>query len=65
LNNENLKYFPREINENIEKVLSLGIDYEENEPHKKVTSIIMKNMKQQIAMEEDILRAAWLRGFLG
>jgi phosphoenolpyruvate carboxylase len=65
LNKENLKYFPLEIKKSVERVLSFEIDYEENNAHKKVTSIIMKNMERQLEMEEDILRAAWIRGFLG
>ncbi|MFH1221593.1 MAG: phosphoenolpyruvate carboxylase [Candidatus Micrarchaeota archaeon] len=65
LNKDNLKYFPKDIHESVDKILKLGFDYEENRPHNTVTSIIMKNMEHQLAMEEDILRAAWIRGFLG
>lgn len=66
LNKENLKYFPKEIGAAVEKTLeALDIDYEENAAHKKITSIIMKNIERQLDTEEDILRAAWVRGFLG
>ena len=65
LNKDNMKYFPKEIRKNIEKVLGLGIDYEENRPHKTVTKIIVKNLEKQMPVEEDILRAGWIRGFLG
>ena len=65
LNKDNMKYFPKEIQENVEKVLELGIDYEENRPHKTVTKIIVKNLEKQMPVEEDILRAGWIRGFLG
>ncbi len=65
LNKDNLKYFPKEIRENVEKVLELGIDYKENRPHNTVTKIIVKNLEKQMPVEEDILRAGWIRGFLG
>ena len=65
LNNDNLKYFPKEIQSNVEKVIKLGIDYKENKPHNTVTKIIVKNLEKQMPVEEDILRAGWIRGFLG
>jgi phosphoenolpyruvate carboxylase len=65
LNKDNLRYFPKEIQSNVRKVLELGIDYRENRPHNTVTTIIVKNLEKQISVEEDILRAGWIRGFLG
>jgi len=65
LNKENLKYFPAEMQERIAKVLRLGIEYEENTQHATITKIIVKNLEKQIPIEEDILRAGWVRGFLG
>ncbi len=65
LNRENLKYFPKEIQAGVEKVLQLGMDYKENRPHSTVTRIIVRNLEKQMPVEEDILRAGWLRGFLG
>ncbi|MEM3422587.1 MAG: phosphoenolpyruvate carboxylase [Candidatus Bilamarchaeaceae archaeon] len=66
LNKENLKYFPHQLKTNIEHAIAtLDVDYEENYAHNKITSIIMKNMERQLEVEEDILRAAWVRGFLG
>ena len=65
LNKDNLKYFPKEIQDNVEKVLKLGIDYKENKPHNTVTKIIVKNLEKQMPIGEDILRAGWIRGFLG
>ncbi len=65
LNKENLKYFPVEIQKRIAKVLSLGIKYEENAQHATITKIIVKNLEKQMPIEEDVLRAGWVRGFLG
>ncbi|NYZ77364.1 phosphoenolpyruvate carboxylase [Candidatus Micrarchaeota archaeon] len=65
LNKENMKYFPREIQNSVARVLELGMEYEENRPHSTVTRIIVKNLEKQMPVEEDILRAGWIRGFLG
>ncbi len=65
LNRDNLRYFPKEIQSNVSKVMKLGIDYRENKPHKTVTKIIVRNLEKQMPVEEDILRAGWIRGFLG
>ncbi len=65
LNKDNLKYFPKEIQANMEHVLKLGIDYKENKPHSTVTEIIVRNLEKQMPVGEDILRAGWIRGFLG
>ena len=65
LNKDNMKYFPKEIQSDVDKVMKLGISYEENKPHNTVTKIIVKNLEKQMPVEEDILRAGWIRGFLG
>ncbi len=65
LNKDNLKYFPKEIQDNVEDILKLGIDYKENRAHNTVTKIIVKNLEKQMPVEEDVLRAGWIRGFLG
>ncbi len=65
LNRENLKYFPEEIGASVGNVLKLGMDYEENRQHSTVTKIIARNLEKQLPVEEDILRAGWIRGFLG
>jgi len=65
LNRENLKYFPKEIQENVGKVLEIGFDHQENRQHSTVTKIIAGNLGKQLPVEEDILRAGWIRGFLG
>ena len=66
LNKDNLKYFPLEIIEPINKVSSL-IPYEENYKHQKITSIIIQNLKnkEQDVLIENIERAGSIRGFLG
>lgn len=66
LNTENLRFFPKEIAEKIEKAAEM-IDYEADERHKKVTSIIMENIKAQDykLLSENITRAGFIRGFLG
>ncbi len=66
LNPDNLEYFPQQLRASIKKSLQLfRDDYEENQMHKKITAIIVKNMGARLDVEEDILRAAWVRGFLG
>ncbi|MEM2909129.1 MAG: phosphoenolpyruvate carboxylase [Candidatus Bilamarchaeaceae archaeon] len=65
LNKENLKYFHPHIHAAVESVLKFGIDYEENQAHNVVTKIIVKNLEKQLPIGEDILRAGWIRGFLG
>ncbi len=66
LNMENLKIFPKEIAEKVESASKI-IDYEINEKHKKVTSIILENLKRQEynILSENITRAGFIRGFLG
>ena len=66
LNKDNLKIFPHEIAEKIGQVSNM-VDYEENSKHKKVTSIILDNLKKKDyrLLTENITRAGFIRGFLG
>ena len=66
LNKKNLKIFPLQVQKAIEKVSGL-VDYEENEKHNKVTSIILDNFKKKeySTLTENITRAGFIRGFLG
>ena len=66
LNKENLKIFPHEIVKNVENASKL-VDFEVNEDHKKITSIIMDNLKKrdQKLISENVTRAGFVRGFLG
>ncbi len=43
------------------------VDYEVNEKHKKVTSIILEDLKRKDyrLLTENITRAGFIRGFLG
>src|SRR3989338_7110226 len=66
LNKDNLHIFPHEIAEKIKKVAGM-IEYEENSKHKKVTSIILDDLKKKDyrLLTENITRAGFIRGFLG
>ncbi|MBI2655332.1 phosphoenolpyruvate carboxylase [Candidatus Woesearchaeota archaeon] len=66
LNKDNLHIFPSEISKKIEKVAGM-IEYEENSKHKKVTSIILDDLKKKDhrLLTENITRAGFIRGFLG
>jgi phosphoenolpyruvate carboxylase len=66
LNEDNLKIFPNEIAEKIEKVKNMA-RYETNADHKKVTSIIVDDLKKKDyrLLTENITRAGFIRGFLG
>ena len=66
LNMDNLKIFPHEITEKIEKISRMA-DFEINEKHKKVTSIILDDLekKDYRLLTENITRAGFIRGFLG
>ena len=50
----------------MEKVKGI-VDYDVNEKHKKVTSIILEDMKRKDhkLLSENITRAGCIRGFLG
>lgn len=66
LNKNNLKIFPNEIVKSINKIKSMA-DYEPDEKHNKVTSIILENLKKKeyTTLTENITRAGFIRGFLG
>ena len=66
LNSDNLKIFPHEIAEKIERISKM-VDFETNEKHKKVTSIILDDLKKKDyrLLTENITRAGFIRGFLG
>ena len=66
LNKDNMKIFPKEIRGKIEKVSKM-VKYEVNEKHKKVTSIILEDLKKKDfrLLTENITRAGFIRGFLG
>ncbi|MBI2653340.1 phosphoenolpyruvate carboxylase [Candidatus Woesearchaeota archaeon] len=66
LNKENLGIFPKEIVEKVEGTLAIA-DYETDERHKKITSIILENLKSNDykLLSENITRAGFVRGFLG
>lgn len=66
LNIENLKIFPEKTIKNVENAIE-KFDFEVNEKHKKVTSIILEDLKRKDAkvLEENITRAGFLRKFLG
>ena len=66
LNKDNLSIFPNEIRKAVDKILSIT-DYEENKDHKKITSIIVDDFKKKSAnlISENIVRAGFVRGFLG
>ena len=66
LNMENLKVFPEEIGKSVEAVRQ-RFDFEADEKHKKVTSIILDDLtrKNHKVMSENIIRAGFIRGFLG
>lgn len=68
LNQDNMEFFPKIIVEQVnEAIKMLGIDFAVDEKHKKVTSIILENCRKNNfrTLEEDIIRAGPIRGFLG
>ncbi|MEK6983918.1 MAG: phosphoenolpyruvate carboxylase [Nanoarchaeota archaeon] len=66
LNEANLQIFPKEIIDKV-KASSKLIDYETDQKHKKITSIIMQDFKRKDyrQLTENITRAGFVRGFLG
>ena len=66
LNEDNLHIFPHEIVEKIRKIKSM-VNYETDSKHKKVTSIILEDLKKKDhrLLAENITRAGFIRGFLG
>lgn len=66
LNKDNLKYFPQEVQRNVTKTAEM-FDYETDAKHQKITGIIMEDYskKNTNPINENIVRAASIRGFLG
>ncbi len=66
LNKENIKHFPHEIAKKVEET-SEEYEYEVDDKHKKITSIILEDFKRkdQKLLSENIARAGFIRGFLG
>ena len=66
LNKDNLRIFPKEIVKKAESSIKIA-DCEINEEHKKVTSIILEDFKKREhhTLTENIIRAGFIRGFLG
>lgn len=64
LNKDNLHFFPKEI---VKKLKLDIVDYSTDRKHKKITSIILNDFKnkREESLEENISRAASIRGFLG
>ncbi len=66
LNKDNLNIFPKEIAQAIEKSSKLT-KFETDEKHKKITSIIADDFRKKNfkLVSENIIRAGFIRGFLG
>ncbi len=66
LNEDNFHFFPKKIIDNVRKSMEM-FDFEVDERHKKVTGIILDDFckKDFASMEENIMRAGSIRGFLG
>ena len=66
MNKDNLKIFPKEIADNAESISKM-IDYDADEKHKKITSIILDDFERRDyrQLSENIARAGFVRGFLG
>lgn len=66
LNKENLRIFPNEIAKAVENVAK-KFDFVQDERHKKITSIIVDDLgtKDQKLITENVVRAGFVRGFLG
>ncbi len=66
LNKETFRALAPKVYSAAKKTFSL-VDYEEDPKHKKITSIIVDNFKKKQSglLEENIVRAGFIRGFLG
>ncbi len=66
LNKDNMKIFPNEIQKVVEKVSSFT-DFEVDSKHEKITSILVEDFarKDYKMLSENIIRAGFIRGFLG
>ena len=65
-NEDNISFLPHEIQNDVKKVVS-WINPETDSKHKKITSIILDDYKKKNfdILSENIVRAGWIRGFLG
>lgn len=66
LNKDNLRIFPNGIAARVKKAASL-VEYDADEKHKKITSIILQDLKRKDykLLTENVTRAGFIRGFLG
>ncbi len=66
LNKDNLSFFPKTIAKEAEIVMGM-FDFETDEDHKKITSFVMDDYSKRSfsSLQENITRAAAIRGFLG
>ncbi len=66
LNNDNLHLFPKQVEDSVENVAKM-FGFETDSKHKKATSIIVDNLKTRSisTLQENIVRAGSIRGFLG
>jgi len=66
VNRDNFDFFPDAVIREVEKVLQM-FGFEANEKHKKISSIILNEYKSKnfASLEENIVRAGSVRGFLG
>ena len=66
LNKNSLSHFPAELVKRLRPVFDI-IPYETDRGHEKVTGIIVDDLKQgnTKVIEENVVRAGWIRGFLG
>ena len=66
LNKGTFKHLAPEIYNELKETFSL-VDHEEDKKHEKITSIIVQNFKdkQTNILQENIVRAGFIRGFLG
>lgn len=66
LNTDNLKYFPKGVRDAAEKVSGM-FEHETEQRHRRISGIIMDDYSKRnfSPINEDIIRAASIRGFLG
>ncbi len=66
LNKDNLRYFPAVVRKSVAQACEL-VDFEVDSGHKKLTGIIMDGFRREHAdaLTENIVKAAWVRRFLG
>ena len=67
-NPDNLAHLPRTLAKKLERAAGL-VDFKPNQEHRELTTLIMNNLNEgghQLAdLQEHIVRAAWIRRFLG